>query len=409
MKVSEPCFIKEGFPLQVSEIQKKDSSYLMPTYSRFPVALDHGKNATVYDTQGKAYIDFGSGIGVNALGYADEGFVRAVTAQLQKLQHASNLYYTEPQVRLAETLCGLSGYSKVFFGNSGAEANECAIKIARKYSFDTYGCERNEIITLVNSFHGRTITTLSATGQDVFHNYFYPFTEGFCYTDANDFERLSSLVTQHTCAIMMEMIQGEGGVIPLDVDFVRKVQTLCREKDILLICDEVQTGIARTGSLFAFEQYGVTPDLVTLAKGLGGGLPIGACLCNQKLAKTLNAGTHGATFGGNPVSCAGAIEVLSRVASPAFYREVAEKGEHLKKRLLAMPGIEQVRGMGLMRGAVLQGNNGREVAQQCVANGLLVLTAKTLLRFLPPLTITYSELDKGLDILETILKEGAMK
>lgn len=379
----------------------------MPTYGRFPVVLEQGNNATVYDDQGREYIDFGSGIGVNALGYADPGFVQAVTAQLAKLQHASNLYYTAPQAELAENLCRLSGFDKVFFGNSGAEANECAIKAARKYSFDTYGGQRNQIITLVNSFHGRTVTTLAATGQDAFHNYFFPFTEGFAYAKANDFAALSAMVNQNTCAIMMEMIQGEGGVVPLDKDFVCKVAELCKEKDILLICDEVQTGVARTGSFFAFEQYGIQPDLVTLAKGLGGGLPIGACLCGQKLADTMTGGTHGSTFGGNPVSCAGANYVLSRVATPAFLDEVKEKGAYLKKRLLHMPGITQVRGMGLMLGAVLEQDNGRVVAEQCVHNGLLVLTAKTLLRFLPPLTITHEEMDKGLGILEQTLGQTA--
>ena len=375
----------------------------MPTYGRFPVVLEQGNNATVYDDQGREYIDFGSGIGVNALGYADPGFVQAVTAQLAKLQHASNLYYTAPQAELAENLCRLSGFDKVFFGNSGAEANECAIKAARKYSFDTYGGQRNQIITLVNSFHGRTVTTLAATGQDAFHNYFFPFTEGFAYAKANDFAALSAMVNQNTCAIMMEMIQGEGGVVPLDKDFVCKVAELCKEKDILLICDEVQTGVARTGSFFAFEQYGIQPDLVTLAKGLGGGLPIGACLCGQKLADTMTGGTHGSTFGGNPVSCAGAVEILKRI-DEAFLDEVRQKGIYITDRVRKMPCVTGVTGRGLMLGVSLkEGLTSGQIVKEALEAGLMLLTAKAKVRMLPPLTISDEEINKGLDILEKVL------
>lgn len=387
------------------EIKDKEAEYLMPTYGRFQVALTEGKGAVAKDVNGKEYIDFTSGIGVNSLGYSDDGFVRAISQQAAKIQHMSNLYYNPLQSELAEKLCKLTGFSKVFFCNSGAEANECAIKLARKYSFEKYGKGRQKIITLVNSFHGRTVTTLSATGQDVFHNYFFPFTEGFEYAEANNIESVKSLVDDSVCAILIELIQGEGGVMPLEKSFVKEIEKICAENDILLLVDEVQTGVARTGSFYCYEQYGISPDAITSAKGLGGGLPIGACLCNNKLSKTLSAGTHGTTFGGNPVACAGTLEVLSRVANDEFYKSVQEKGEYIKTKLKGMKNVKEVRGMGLMIGIVLEKGDAKTVAARCVENGLLILTAKTLLRLLPPLNISYDEIDRGLSILKTILEE----
>ena len=282
----------------------------MHTYGRYDVSLKSGKGATAYDEDGKKYIDVSSGIGVNSLGYCEDGWAETVSAQAKTIQHMSNYFYSEQASNLAEKLCTLTGLSKVCFGNSGAEANECAIKIARKYSFDKYGADRNEIITLRDSFHGRTVTTLSATGQDVFHNFFFPFTQGFKYVQANDLELLKSEINDKTCAVMLEVIQGEGGVNILDKTYVQSLVKLCNEKDILVIIDEVQTGIGRTGKLFAFENYGISPDLVTVAKGLGGGLPIGLCMCNEKLKDVMTPSTHGTTFGANPVVCAGANSVL---------------------------------------------------------------------------------------------------
>lgn len=386
------------------EIRQQEAANMMPTYGRFPVALVSGKGAVAKDCDGKEYVDFTSGIGVNALGYCDDGWVKAVSQQAMTLQHVSNLYYNPVQTALAETLCRLTGFSKVFFGNSGAEANECAIKIARKYSHDTYGEGREEIVTLRNSFHGRTVTTLSATGQDGLHTNFAPFTEGFRYAETPDLEAVKACVTENTCAVMIEFIQGEGGVIPLPQEFVTALRAYCDEKNLLLLADEVQTGVGRTGALYAFQKFGVMPDVVTSAKGLGGGLPIGACLCGEKLAKVMDGGTHGSTFGGNPVVCAGALEVLSRVSDPAFLRDVEEKGAYLRARLEAMEGIESVRGMGMMLGAVLAEKEAKAVVTQCVREGLLLLTAKDKLRFLPPLTISYGELGRGLAILESVLK-----
>lgn len=376
---------------------------MMHTYGRFNVAIESGKGAVAKDIDGKEYIDFTTGIGVNALGYCDDGWVKAVSEQLNKVQHISNLYYSPVQVECAKQLCTRTGFDKVFFGNSGAEVNECAIKLARKYSFDKYGEGRNEIIALNNSFHGRTVTTLSATGQDVFHQYFFPFTEGFVFADANDTDSVKALVNDKTCAVMMELIQGEGGVMPLEQDFVKDVEKLCRDNDLVLIIDEVQTGVGRTGKLYCYENYGIEPDIITSAKGLGGGLPFGACLCGEKLSAVLGAGTHGTTFGGNPVACAGALEILKRVDNPEFLSQVNEKGEYIKNKLLKMDGVSQVRGLGLMIGIVLEKDNAKEVAARCVENGLLILTAKNLLRMLPPLNISYEDIDKGLEILEKSL------
>ena len=392
--------------MSFEETKRLHDNSLMPTYGRFPVSLKSGKNATAYDDDGKCYIDFGSGIGVTSLGYCDEGYINAVTAQLNTAQHFSNLYYNQTQTDCAAKLCEKTGFARVFFGNSGAEANECAIKLARKYSFDKYGKGRSTVITLCNSFHGRTVTTLAATGQDVFHNYFFPFTGDFVYAPANDIDALTALADDTVCAVMLECVQGEGGVMPLDDDYVRAVRALCSERDWVMIADEVQTGIGRTGKLLACEHADVKPDVVTLAKGLGGGLPIGACLCTEPFADVMSAGMHGSTFGGNPVVCAGASYVLDTVSDETFLANITEKGNKIRKKLLSMPHVKDVRGKGMMIGIVLEdGITAKDVATACLANGLLILTAKTLLRMLPPLTITDEEIDKGLTILENTLKE----
>jgi acetylornithine/N-succinyldiaminopimelate aminotransferase len=390
--------------MTLDEIQKQHDAALMPTYGRFPVALASGHGATAIDVEGRAYIDFGSGIGVNALGYCDEGWVRAVQEQAAALQHISNLYYSPVQVQFAAELCAATGMGRVFLCNSGAEANECAIKLARKYSFDKYGEGRSTIVGLENSFHGRTLTTLSATGQDVFHQYFFPFTEGFSFAKAGDLDSLKDKLDGSVCAVLLECVQGEGGVVALDKAYVQAVQALCRERDVLLLVDEVQTGAGRTGTFLACEQLGLQPDVVTMAKGLGGGLPIGACLCTQALGGVMSAGMHGSTFGGNPVACAAGRYMLSRLTQPAFLEEVARKGAAIRQRLAAMPHVREVRGMGMMIGVVLDAGTARAVAEDCLQSGLLILTAKTLLRLLPPLNITREELDKGLSILESVLE-----
>ena len=389
--------------MTLEQIKADESQYLMHTYGRFNVALVKGKGAKAWDESGKEYIDFTSGIGVNCLGYSDDGWVKAVSDQAAALQHISNLYYSPLQTELAKKLCKATGFSKVFFANSGAEANECAIKLARKYSFEKYGKERTEIVTLENSFHGRTVTTLAATGQEVFHNYFFPFTEGFTFAKANDMNSVKEKVNEKTCAVMVELIQGEGGVNPLDKEFVQQLADYCKENDLLLIIDEVQTGVGRTGTLYCYEQFGIKPDIVSSAKGIGGGLPMGACLCSEALANVMTPGTHGTTYGGNPIACAGALEVLDRVNTPEFLKSVQEKGQYIKEKLSAMDGVSQVRGMGMMIGVVLEKDNAKEVAAKCVENGLLVLTAKTLIRFLPPLNITEDEINKGLEIFKKCL------
>lgn len=385
--------------------KEKDLKYIMHTYGRYDVALKSGKGAVAYDEDGKKYIDVSSGIGVNSLGYCNNGWVNAVSKQAGTLQHMSNYFYCKQASDLAEKLCTLTDMSKVCFGNSGAEANECAIKIARKYSFDKYGNDRNRIVTLNNSFHGRTVTTLSATGQDVFHNYFFPFTQGFDYVEANDLEQLKNSVTDKTCAVLLEVIQGEGGVNILDKDYVRQLVKFCNENDVLVIVDEVQTGIGRTGKLFAYENYDIKPDLVTMAKGLGGGLPIGVCMCGEKLKDVMSPSTHGTTFGANPVVCAGANYVIDTVANKDFLSGVNKKGEHLESRLRAVDGVKNVRRMGLMVGIELENADAHQIAAKCVENGLLIITAKDLLRMLPPLVITVDELDEAVDILEKTLKE----
>ena len=385
--------------------KEKDLQYIMHTYGRYDVALKSGKGATAYDEDGKKYIDVSSGIGVNSLGYCDEGWVNAVSKQAGTIQHMSNYFYSEQASSLAEKLCNLTGFAKVCFGNSGAEANECAIKLARKYSFDKYGADRNEIITLKNSFHGRTVTTLSATGQDVFHNYFFPFTEGFSYAEANDIDALKNAVTDKTCAVMFEVIQGEGGVNILEKEYVQSVVKFCNDNDILIIIDEVQTGVGRTGKLFGFENFDVKPDIITVAKGIGGGLPIGLCMCNDKLKDVMSPSTHGTTYGANPVVCAGANYVLDKVSDPKFLEEVNAKGVYIEEKLLKLDAVKSVRRMGLMIGIELKDGDAHDIAVKCVENGLLIITAKSLLRMLPPLTISYEEIDEALKILEDTLAQ----
>ncbi len=385
--------------------KEKDLKYIMHTYGRYDVALAKGKGAVAYDEDGKRYIDVASGIGVNSLGFCDDGWVKAVTEQASTIQHMSNYFYCEQASTLAERLCTLTGLSKVCFGNSGAEANECAIKIARKYSFDKYGEGRNEIITLKNSFHGRTVTTLAATGQDVFHNYFFPFTEGFKYVEAGDMDALKNAVTDKTCAVMFELIQGEGGVNILDKAYVQELVSYCQSRDILVIIDEVQTGVGRTGKLFAHQNYEVLPDLMTVAKGIGGGLPIGLCMCGEKLKDVMSPSTHGTTFGANPVVCAGANYVLDRVTTDGFLDEVEQKGAYLEEKLLSLDSVKSVRRMGLMVGIEIEGN-AHDIAVKCVENGLIIITAKNLLRMLPPLVITNDEIDEAVQILDKTLKEN---
>ena len=383
------------------DIKKLDDEYVMHTYGRYQLAIDHGKSATCYAPDGKAYIDFTSGIGVNSMGFSDEGWVAAVTAQLQKFQHISNLYYTEPCVQAAKLLCEKSGMKKVFFGNSGAEANEGVIKAARKYSFQKYGEGRSKIVALENSFHGRTMAALSATGQSAYHNFFFPFVDGFVFATANDIDDTLSKLGDDVCAVMMEMVQGEGGVLPLEKEYVQAVYKACQEKDILFIVDEVQTGIGRTGSFYSYQQFDILPDLVSSAKGLGGGLPIGAVLFGEKTEEVLVPGDHGSTFGGNPVVCAGAVEILNRM-DDAFLADVAKIGEYIKNALLNMNHVTDVAGMGMMLGIELD-TDVKPIVNTLMENGLLVLTAKHKMRLLPPLNITYEELDKGLDILKETL------
>lgn len=390
------------------DTKQLDSDYIIGTYRRQDVVLTEGHGAVALDENGKKYIDFGSGIGVNSLGYCDEGWTKAVSEQAHRLQHTSNLYYTQPAARLAKLLCEQTGYRKALFCNSGAEANECAIKIARKYSFDKYGADANRyrILTLKNSFHGRTVTTLAATGQDVFHNYFFPFTEGFSYAPANDFAAVKAALDEGGyCAVLFEFIQGEGGVVPLEQTFVTELFAYCREHDILTIADEVQTGIGRTGTLLAGEQFGVRPDITTLAKGLGGGLPIGAALTGEKTMDVLKTGDHGTTFGANPVVCAGAYEALSRICDPDFLAAVRKKGELIRTALQDCAEAESVTGLGLMLGIALKTKTAADVLKSCVEKGLLPLTAKTKIRLLPPLTIDEKTLGEGMEILLSVLND----
>lgn len=389
----------------MSQTKLNDQTYIAHTYARFDIAFTSGKNCTLVDEDGKNYTDFTSGIGVNSLGYANEKWVEAVSKQAATLAHVSNLYYTLPQTQLAKKICDRTHFSKMVFSNSGAEANEAMIKAARKYSYDKYGKQRYEIITLVNSFHGRTISTLSATGQDHFHQFFDPFTPGFKHAIANDIDDLKAKLSDQTCAIMIELIQGEGGVIPLDQSYVKQVKELCQQNDLLLLIDEVQTGIGRTGTFLTYEQFDIEPDIVSLAKGLGNGLPIGGILLNQKCENVFGYGDHGSTFAANLVACAGANVVVDTM-NDTFLKEVQAKGAYLESRLLKMKHIKQVNGLGLMRGAVLEeGYVAKDIVLKCIDSGLLLLTAKDKLRFLPPLTITMDELKNGLDILENVLND----
>lgn len=385
-----------------NEIKKLDGEKIVATYNRYDMVADSGKGARCTSVDGKEYIDFTAGIGVNSLGFCDEGWVKAVTAQLGKLQHVSNLYYTEPQVKVAKMLTERTGLEKVFFGNSGAEANEAAIKTARKYGSVNKGIEENKIITLNNSFHGRTMATITATGQEGYHKYFTPFLDGFDYCDANDIQQLEKLVDENTCAIMMEMIQGEGGVLNLGEAFVKAAEKICAERDILFIVDEVQTGIGRSGKLFAYEHFGVKPDIVTFAKGIGGGLPIGGAIFGKKCCGVLEPGNHGTTYGGNPVACAGAVEVLTRI-DDKFLADVAAKGEYIREKLLSIPQVKSVSGMGLMLGVEIEDKEAGQAVKDALDLGLMILTAKDRVRLLPPLTITYEELDEGIEILKKAL------
>ena len=378
------------------QTKQADQTYVAGTYGRFDAAMASGSGASYQDEDGKTYIDFGTGIGVTLFGACDPEWVRAVTDQLTTLGHTSNLYYTAPQAQLAELLCQRTGMKKVFYGNSGAEANECALKVARRYGENA---GRSVIVTLRNSFHGRTIATLAATGQDKFHAHFGPFPEGFRHIPANDCAALEEALSQgDVCAILMEMVQGEGGVIPLDKPYVQLAERLCRENDILLMVDEVQTGNGRTGSLYAYMQYGVQPDVVTTAKGLGGGLPIGACLLGEKCEHTLGKGDHGSTFGGNPVCAAAALNVISRLDDTVFVG-VKQREAFIRSELEGAPGVKGVTGMGLMLGIEVEKNAG-EIAAACLKDGLMVLTAHEKVRLLPPLNISFDELRQGIAILK---------
>ena len=401
---------KDEDDLTLFDIVKETEEHnMMHVYSRVPVAIEKGYGSEAWDIDDKRYIDFTSGIGVNALGYSDFKWSKAVEKQTYKLTHMSNLYYNTTQIQLAELLCMKTGFNKVFFANSGAEANECAIKIARKYGNDKLGRGKTRIVTLENSFHGRTITTLSATGQDGFHKDFDPFTEGFDYAKANDMESVKAKVSDDTCAVMIELVQGEGGVNPLDKDFVSELAAFCREKKILLIVDEIQTGMGRTGKLFCYENFGIKPDVITAAKALGGGLPLSACMCSEDLADIMTTGSNGTTFGGNPIACAGAMVILDTVSDDAFLEKVREKGGYIRERVSHMDGVKSVRGMGMMIGIELEDDNAKDVMLRCAENGLLVLTAKNLVRLLPPLNIDEFDLDEGLEILEKSISETRKK
>lgn len=386
-------------------ITSNDKQFVANTYARFPIELVSGKGAILKDSNGKEYIDLGSGIAVNIFGVADDEWQKAVTHQLSVLPHTSNLYYSEPCSTLAELLCERTGMKKVFFSNSGAEANECAIKVARKYAFDKYGDESHStIITLKNSFHGRTIATLKATGQDVFHTDFGPFPEGFVYAEANNFDDVKKFVDTDKCiAVMMELVQGEGGVCKLDENFVQSVAELVKEKDMLLIIDEVQTGNGRTGELYAYMHYGIQPDIVTTAKGLGGGLPIGATMLGENVENVLTYGSHGSTFGGNPVSCAGACNIIKRI-DDKLLNEVKEKSAYIFSELEGAKGVKSVSGLGLMIGVETE-KPAKEVANACIEKGVLVLTAKTKVRLLPSLNIDWDDLKKAIRILKEVIAE----
>ena len=385
----------------------EESKYLMHTYNRFNIEMESGQGCYLKDTNGKEYLDLTSGIGVNCLGHNHPVLVEAIQKQVATLMECSNLYYSKPMVDAAKKLVEYTGLNKVFFSNSGAEANEGMIKLARKYSYDKYGAGRDVIITLKQSFHGRTITTLKATGQDKFHQYYFPFTEGFDYALANDIEDLKKVANEKTCAVMVELIQGESGVVPLDKEYVKAVEDFCHEKDILFLVDEVQTGIGHTGTLFCFEQYGVLPDIVTTAKALGGGVPIGAVITGDKCKDTFNPGDHGSTFGGNPLSCKAADTVLSIVTEPEFLDHVKIVGEALKSGIenIQSDKIKEVRGIGLMLGIVVDPDKRADYVQAMMDKGLLTLTAgKDAIRLLPPLTLSLKEVNEALSIMKEVFE-----
>ncbi len=386
-------------------LKKEENTYLMHTYNRFDVAFVSGEGCYLKDVNGKEYLDLTSGIGVNCLGHNHPKLVAEVQKQVASLMECSNLYYSQPMVDAAKKLVEHTGLNKVFFSNSGAEANEGMIKLARKYSYDKYGQGRDKIITLQQSFHGRTITTLEATGQDKFHQYFFPFTNGFDYAKADDIEDLKAHIDEHTCAVMVELIQGESGVVPLDKEYVKQVKALCEEKDVLFLIDEVQTGIGHTGTLFCFEQYDVLPDVVTCAKALGGGVPIGAVITGAKCADTFKPGDHGSTFGGNPLSTQAANVVLDEVLQPGFLENVQECGELLKSGIESVQSdkIKGVRGIGLMLGIVVDPDQRADLVKAMMNKGLLTLTAgKDAIRLLPPLVLTKADVEKALKIMKEV-------
>lgn len=388
----------------MSLIKENDKQYIAGTYNRFDVELVSGKGSILYDKAGKSYIDMGSGIGVTAFGIADSEWINAVNEQINKLQHTSNLYYTEPCVNIAKILCERTGMNKVFFANSGAEANECAIKVARKYAADKKGADYFNIITVENSFHGRTLTTLAATGQAHYHELFNPLTPGFIHTPSEDIETLKVILAENKCAaIMLECIQGEGGVVPLSQKYIEAVYDLCKKQDILLIIDEVQTGNGRTGKLYAYMNYDITPDIISTAKGLGGGLPIGAVLMNEKVQNVLGFGDHGSTYGGNPVCCAAALSVINRI-DEELLNEVNKKSEYAFEYLRNVNGVESVTGKGLMIG-IKTSYNSSEIVKECMEKGVLCLTAKDKIRLLPALNIPFDVLKKALCIIKEVIEE----
>ncbi len=389
--------------MDTSQIKQLDDEYILPTYARFPLVLASGKGCRAKDADGREYLDFSSGIGVNSLGWCDDEWAAAVANQAANLQHTSNYFYSQPAAQLAQKLCAATGMAKVFFANSGTEANEGAIKAARKYSREKYGAGRHTILTLHNSFHGRTMATLTATGQEQLHKHFDPFLPGFAYLQAGDIATLAAALDGSVCAVMLEPIQGEGGVIPLGAAYLNEVQALCRQQDVLLIADEVQSGVGRTGAFLACQKCGITPDIITLAKGLGGGLPIGAVLLAKGCAAALGAGDHGSTFGANPVCCAAALVVMNRLTD-TFLAEVAQKGAALKAAVQGLPHVADVRGDGLMLGILFEdGLAAADVQAAAMQKGLLCLTAKERLRLLPPLVVTQAELNEGVAILRQVL------
>lgn len=382
-------------------LQQQDKEYIAGTYARFPLTIEGGKGSVVWDDAEKIYTDLSSGIAVNTFGIADDEWIKAITEQAGKIQHMSNLYYTEPCVKLAQMLCDRTGMKKVFFSNSGAEANECAIKAARKYAAEKHGADCYNIVTLKNSFHGRTITTLAATGQDVFHKDFLPLTEGFIYVEPNDIEKIEKVLFENRCAaVMLEVVQGEGGVMPLDKDYLQSLERICRERDILLICDEVQTGNGRSGKLYSYMNYGIFPDIVSTAKGLAGGLPLGATLFSEKTKDVLTPGSHGSTFGGNPICCAGAINILSRLDEKTL-AGVRKRSEYIFSELSGAPGIKEVSGLGLMIGIKTE-RDASEVINACIKKGVLVIKAKDKVRLLPALNIPMELLEQAVGVIKEV-------